>query len=305
MIDPLAEVVTLLQPGARFSKLVLGASPWRVSRSDAGQPLYCVILEGACRMAIDGYEPIELVSGDFVLIPAAYGVAMSSLVPPPPGVQTLEPIALGNNEFRIGEPDSPVDSRMMVGHCSFGSPDASLLVSLLPQLVHVRGEERLATLVQLVRDESREQRPAREVVLSRLLEVLLIEALRSTAETTASPGLVRGLSDCRLATAIRAMHEHPTRAWTVAELAKKAALSRSTFFERFNRAVGVAPMEYLLTWRMALAKDLLRRNEGRVAEVAQRVGYSSASTFSVAFTRHVGRPPSQYAREEQAATDDT
>lgn len=163
----------------------------------------------------------------------------------------------------------------------------------------------LPTLVQLVRDESRALRPAREVVLSRLLEVLLIEALRSTAETTASPGLVRGLSDGRLAAAIRGMHEHPTRAWTVAELAKEAALSRSTFFERFNRAVGVTPMEYLLTWRMALAKNLLRRNEGRVAEVAQRVGYSSASTFSVAFTRHVGRPPSQYAREEQSATDDT
>jgi len=90
----------------------------------------------------------------------------------------------------------------------------------------------------------------------------------------------------------------------VAELAKVAALSRSTFFERFNGAVGVAPMEYLLTWRMALAKDLLRRNERRVADVAQRVGYSSASTFSVAFTRYVGRPPSQYAREEQVATDD-
>ena len=93
------------------------------------------------------------------------------------------------------------------------------------------------------------------------------------------------------------------RAWTVAELAKETALSRSTFFERFSRAVGVAPMEYLLTWRMALAKDLLRRNEGRVAEIAQRVGYSSASTFSVAFTRHVGRPPSQYAREKQAAAN--
>jgi AraC-like DNA-binding protein len=305
MIDPLAEVVTLLQPGARYSKLVLGASPWRVRRSDAGQPIYCVILEGACRMAIDAHEPIELVSGDFVLIPAAYDVAISSLEPPPPGVETLKPIALGNNEFRIGEPDSPVDSRMMVGHCSFGSPDASLLVALLPQIVHVRGVERLATLVQLVRDESREQRPAREIVLSRLLEVLLIEALRSTVETTRSPGLVRGLSDCRLAAAIRVMHERPTQAWTVAELAKEAALSRSTFFERFNRAVGVAPMEYLLTWRMALAKDLLRRNEGRVAEVAQRVGYSSASTFSVAFTRHVGRPPSQYAREEQVTTDDT
>ena len=95
---------------------------------------------------------------------------------------------------------------------------------------------------------------------------------------------------------LRAMHARPTHAWTVAELAKEAALSRSTFFERFNRTVGVAPMEYLLRWRMALAKDLLRRAEGRIAEVALRVGYSSASTFSVAFTRHVGQSPSQYAR---------
>ena len=243
MIDPLAEVVTLLQPGARFSKLVHCASPWRISRSDAGQPFYCLILEGGCRMAIDGHAPIELPSGDFVLIPAAYGVAMSSLEPPPPGVETLTPTALGNGEFRIGAPDNPIDARMMAGHCSFGSPDASLLVSLLPQIVHVRGERRLATLVELVREESREQRPAREVVLSRLLEVLLIEALRSAAGTSASPGLVRGLADGRLAAAIRRMHERPTHTWTVAELAKEAALSRSTFFERFSRAVGIAPID--------------------------------------------------------------
>ena len=189
---------------------------------------------------------------------------------------------------------------MMAGHCSFGSPDASLLVSLLPQFVHVRGEQRLATLVQLVREESRAQRPAREVVLSRLLEVLLIEALRSTPARTRRRAWCAALADARLAAAIRGMHERPTHAWTVAELAKEAALSRSTFFERFSRAVGVAPMEYLLTWRMALAKDLLRRNEGRVADIAERVGYSSASTFSVAFTRHVGRPPTQYAREQAA-----
>ena len=63
------------------------------------------------------------------------------------------------------------------------------------------------------------------------------------------------------------MHERPAHPWTIVELAKEAALSRSTFFERFSRAVGLAPMEYLLTWRMALAKDLLRRNEGRIAEL--------------------------------------
>lgn len=303
MIDPLADVVGLLQPSAQFSKLVHCAGRWRVSRTDAGQPFYGVILEGGCRIVIDGHEPIELFSGDFVLVPAAYGVSMSSLEPPPPGVETPSPVALGNGEYRIGDPGIPVDGRLMAGHCSFGSPDAALLVSLLPQLVHVRGEDRLATLVRLVREESNERRPARDVVLSRLLEVLLIEALRSTVATNAPPGLLRGLSDVRLAAAIRKMHERPTHAWTVNALAQEAALSRSSFFERFNRAVGVAPMEYLLTWRMALAKDMLRRDEARVAEIAQRVGYSSASTFSVAFTRHVGRSPTQYARDEQASTD--
>ena len=94
------------------------------------------------------------------------------------------------------------------------------------------------------------------------------------------------------------MHESPTKGWTAAQLAKEAALSHSTFFERFSRAVGVTPMEYLLRWRMAMAKNLLRRKEGGVAEVAERVGYGSASAFSVAFTRHVGLPPTRYAREQ-------
>lgn len=87
------------------------------------------------------------------------------------------------------------------------------------------------------------------------------------------------------------MHEGMTRPWTVAQLAREAALSRTVFFERFSNAVGVAPMEYLLAWRMARAKHLLRRKEGGVAEVARQVGYGSASAFSVAFARHVGLPP--------------
>src|SRR5699024_4972149 len=187
--------------------------------------------------------------------------------------------------------------RVLLGHCRFDSPDAALLVSLLPRLVHVRGEPRLATLVKLVGEEARAQRPARDVVLSRLLEVLFIEALRTTAGTTALPGLVRGLADARIGGAIRALHRQPSRAWTMAELAREAALSRSTFFERFRREVGVAPMAYLLTWRMALAKQMLQQGKSPVADIAEQVGYRSASTFSVAFSRHVGQPPAQYARD--------
>ena len=176
-------------------------------------------------------------------------------------------------------------------------------MSLLPKLACVRGQHRLTMLAQLLRDESHAQRPARDVVMARLLEVLLIEALRSSQETGASPGLVRGLADVRLAAALRRIHDAPAHAWTVAGLAKESALSRSGFFERFSRAVGMAPMEYVLAWRMTLAKDLLSRGTHRIAEVAEQVGYSSASTFSVAFARHIGVAPARYGREAGKRAD--
>jgi AraC-like DNA-binding protein len=298
MVDPLAEVVTLLQPQPAFSKVVCAAGPWRVRRSHDARPFYCVVLEGSCRLDVDGRDPIVLQEGDFALIPAAYDYTTSSLTPTTSEHLVTAPIALPNGEFRLGVQNVPHDVRLLIGHCAFGSPDAALLVSLLPQLIHIRGERRLATIVQLVGEETRESRPAREVILTRLLEVLLIEALRSVTVTDASPGLLRGLADERLAVAIRRMHESPTQRWTVAQLAKEAALSRSTFFERFSRAVGAAPMAYLLAWRMALAKNLLRSTKNGVAEVAELVGYSSASAFSVAFNRHVGLPPTRYAREQ-------
>ena len=181
------------------------------------------------------------------------------------------------------------------GWFAFDSPDAALLVSLLPALVHVRGVERLSVLVRLVGEESSERRSGRDLVLTRLVEVLLIEALRSTPGDDAPPGLLRGLADARLAPAMRQMHGQLARSWTVAQLAKTAALSRSAFFERFTRTVGLPPMEYLLAWRMAVAKDLLRRHDFGIAEVAERVGYGSASTFSTAFSR-LRRPASESLR---------
>ena len=299
MPDPLAQVVGLLQPSASFSKLVIASGGWAVRRSDDGRPFYCAVLEGSCRLSIAGREPITLEQGDFVLVPAAYDFATSSLEPPQEGVEPQR-VEISPGVFRLGDPDDPPNVRMLVGHCAFVADDAKLLVSLLPQLVHVRGQGRLTTLVELLNGETRADRPARDVVLARLLEVLLIETLRATAGPMAPPGLLRGLADDHLAVALRRMHDRPTHAWTVAELAREAALSRSTFFERFRREVGVAPMEYLLGWRMALAKDLLRREKVGVAQVAERVGYSSASTFSVAFARSVGMPPILYAREQRA-----
>ena len=294
-VDPLAEIVTLLQPSASFSKLVEYAGRWRIRRDVEGKPVYFAVLEGECRLVIGGQPSIVVRAGDFVLLPATIDQVIESIDAPPYGADMV-PTEIGEGRFRIGKADEPVNLRMQVGICSFASPDAALLVSLLPAMVVARGEPRLATLMHLVGDETRKVRPGRELVLARSLEVLLIEALRCGTDPASVPSVARGLSDVRLVAALRAMHARPAHDWTVADLAAEAAMSRSAFFARFTRTVGLPPMEYLLAWRMALAKRLLRSRELAIGHVAARVGYGSASTFSTAFTRHVGMPPMRYAR---------
>jgi AraC-like DNA-binding protein len=298
MPDPLAEVIALLRPRTVFSKGISGAGRWAVRYSAFGQPSFCVVLEGGCRLAVDGYEPIALEAGDFVLLPATPGFTMSGAEPATPVHIDPQVAAAARGEVRHGTRSGPPDVRLLGGYFVFDSPDAALLVSLLPGVMHVRGLERLAVLVRLVDAEASQQRAGRDLVLARLVEVLLIEALRSTPGEDAPPGLLRGLADARVARAMRQMHGDPARAWTVEQLATKAALSRSAFYERFTRTVGLAPMAYLQAWRMALAKDLLKREALGIAEVAERVGYGSASTFSTAFSRHVGAPPGRYARSD-------
>ena len=296
MSDPLSEVIALLRPRTVFTKGISGAGRWAVRYAEYGEPSFCTVLEGSCRLAVDGQRELILQAGDFVLLPATPGFTISGFDPAAP--KRIDPNLTPSpaDEVRHGTPDGPPDVRLLGGYFVFDSPDAALLGSLLPAVIHVRGAERLSTLVRLVGEESNESRSGRDLVLTRLVEVLLIEALRTTPAEDAPPGLLRGLADQRLAPAIRQIHNDVARPWTVTQLARAATLSRSAFFDRFTRTVGIPPMEYLLTWRMALAKDLLRQPDTSLIEVAQRVGYSSASTFSTAFKRHQGQPPSRYAR---------
>ncbi len=296
MVDPLSEVITLLRPRTVFSKLISGAGRWGVRYSAFEQPSFCVVLEGSCRLTVNGQQSITLKAGDFVLMPATPSFTMTGFEPVAPEQINPKTMPSPTGEIRHGRRGGRPDVRMLGGYFLFDSPDAALLVSLLPVLLHVRGVERLSVLVKLVREECLEQRSGRNHVLIRLVEVLLVEALRSTAGTEAPAGLLRGLADSKLAAAMRLMHGDPSRSWTVEALARKAALSRSAFFARFTSAVGLPPMEYLLAWRMALAKDLLRKDDAAIATVAERVGYGSASAFSTAFSRYVGQPPGRYAR---------
>lgn len=297
MADPLGEVIALLRPSAVFARAISGAGRWGVRYTPFGHPSFCVVMEGRCLLSVDGQETVTLEAGDFVLLPATPAFTMTGFEPVAPVPMDPQAVAGRPGELRYGRRGGIPDVRQLGGYFVYDSPDAELLVSMLPALIHVRSIKRLSVLVRLISEESREQRPGRELALTRLAEVLLIEALRATPGDNAPPGLLRGLADPRIAVAIRQMHSAPSRPWTVVELARKAALSRSTFFDRFTQTVGMAPMEYLLGWRMAVAKGLLRRQGLGVEQVAERVGYGSASAFSTAFSRHVGQPPRRYAKQ--------
>jgi AraC-like DNA-binding protein len=303
--DPMAEVVALLKPAPSISKLVEAGGQWLVERRDMHSPFYCALVEGSCFLTIEGHAPLRLTAGDFVLVPNVYAFTLSSISAPPASSlnSPSSPIEISPGTFRLGAADAPVDVRALVGHCSFGVAESDLLLSLLPDVLHIRDEGRLTALVRMIHEDIRDHRFAGDMVLTRLLEVLMIEALRTTSRVTLPPGLLRGLSDPRLAAALREVHAKVSGSLSVAELAKAAAMSRSAFFDRFRQDVGMAPMEYVAAWRMALAKNMLCKGGLTNAEIAQQIGYGSASAFGLAFTRQVGLSPGAFARNKAAEFD--
>lgn len=296
MSDPLSEVVRLLRPRAVFANVISGKGEWAIRYAAYGRPGFCVMLEGRCRLAVEGHAAFSIDAGDFVLLPTTPAFVISSFDPPEAVLLDPESLPRDGSEVRYGERDGAAEMRSLGGAFVFAGSDPRLLVSLLPSVVHVHGSARLAQLVRMVAEETLHPLPGGEFARERLVELLLVEAMRSTTASSAPPGLLRGLGDERLSMALTLMHARIAEPWTVDRLARAAALSRSAFFERFTRTVGVAPMTYLLAWRMEIAKDLLRRGELTSAQVAERVGYGSGSAFSVAFQRHAGQSPSRYAR---------
>jgi AraC-like DNA-binding protein len=294
---PLGVIISLLRPQAVLSKIICGAGRWSSRFARSQDPAFGLVLEGSCFLDVDDVGMFELHAGDFVLLPETPGFTMSS----DPAISPSLTPPVHTAVVRHGSTSGPPTLRMLGGWFKFDPANAPLLLTLLPVAIHVRrddaGAARLRRVVELICGETNDERPGSDLILQRLVEVLMIEALRvhSPAVDKKENGLLAGLADPALARALRAMHSKVAGRWTVAELARIACMSRAVFAERFAQAVGMPPMEYLLECRMAIAKDLLRRRTMSHAEIAQTIGYQSASAFSTAFTRLTGSSPSTFA----------
>ncbi len=300
-MDPLTQTVALLQPRGLLWKQMDATGDWAVRFPAADGVVFCLVGQGGCVFQTATAAPRRLSEGDFLLMtrPSEWTLGRDEGSAPSefhevyagPGAQTTY----------LGDGRGGQATRIFGGRFGFEDANAGLLEGLLPALVIVSSSDdsavRLRRVLDLLGDEASSDRPGRSIVVERLLELMLIEAIRHTSSPSEDDrrSLLAGLADPQIAMALAALHAEVQRSWTVEQLASVAGMSRSAFAERFSRILGLPPIDYLLRWRMALAKDALRRGRGRLAEVAFSCGYQSVSAFSTAFTRTVGCPPSQYA----------
>lgn len=302
-MEPLAAIISLLRPRTVFAKIVSGSGEWGVRYSRVENVGFGLVLKGDCHLNADGAKPLRLAKGDFVLMPPNPGFTMSTgpdVVP----VELEASAAQTTRELRHGAPDGEAEFRLLGGYFRFDPTNMALLRYLLPALVHIRERDatagRLVSTIELLSEEALQERPGRDLIVERLVEVMLVEALRTRpGEIGAAgrPGLLKGLADANLARALQSFHGDVARHWTVAGLARVAGLSRSTFSARFSQKLGLPPMEYVMQWRMAMARDMLQRDDMPLDIVAAAIGYESASAFSTAFRREIGVPPSHFLQK--------
>ena len=300
-MDPLADIITLLRPKAVLSKLVSGAGNWAVRYSKFGHPSFALVLTGSCWLAVDGQSPVHLKAGDFVFLPTTPAFTLSSDLETKPVL--VSPDSYSEQDRRHGDPAGEPSVLLQSGYFAFDPVNSPVLLKHLPDLIHIRssdaGIDSLSQVIKLIEKEARAEGAGRELILERLLEILLVETLRSTEtdNNLRKVGLLAGLRDPQLATALRIMHADVSHSWSVAKLGRQAGMSRSSFADRFAKTIGITPIEYLLQLRMALAKNMLLREKRSLSEIAGALGYQSTSAFSTAFRRSTGISPGAFARK--------
>jgi AraC-like DNA-binding protein len=312
--DPLAEALHFLRMSGAFYCRSDLTTPWGLMLPPMpGYMWFHAPTTGQVLLESHNADERLLRPGDFALVPHGQGHALRSEAgAPTPGILELEREQVSDRYEILRHGGGGAPATLICGAVRFDHPAARSLIELLPPILHLEASgpaqpEWMQSTLRLMAAEAKALRPGGEAVITRLADILVVQAIRSWLESdpAARRGWLGALQDRQIGRAIALIHREPSRRWTVASLARELAMSRSAFAARFTYLVGEPVMTYVARWRMQVAVGSLRDEGATVGQLANQLGYRSEAAFARAFKRVVGVPPGAVRRHSSGETSST
>ena len=301
-MDLLTDIVRLMRPQTVLWRTVEARGRWGMAVPYRAEPRFCLVVAGHCWFVPDTGPARLMRQGDYFLMAATPRYCLASDLDVLPHLAALSVNADKGDYVRWDDASEGEPTRLVGGYFQIDHEHSPLLSGLLPELMDICSSDeatgRLTRALELIGEEASCNLPGRELVMSRLVEIMLVEVLRRPMQHMEGQraGWLSGMADPQIALALQVMHADVAHHWTLDTLAKHVGMSRAVFARRFTERVGVAPATYLSNWRIALAKDALLNSDRSIGDIALSIGYLSDSAFCTAFSRIVGRPPAVYRK---------
>lgn len=308
MLDLLSDILTRLALRGSLYFRTSFTEPWGL-RVPAYQNVarFHFAHRGEALVRIAGQRaPIVLAQGDLVIVPHGAAHVLSCRHTGPDEALPLDDVLSrsgfpGHGTLVWGGDESTSDTQLICGHFALTEGARHLLFERLPSVIHLRGYGAdsgpwLEATLKVIGAEAGGARLGGDLIAQKMSEAIFAQAIRAHIEQAAEGTDLAGFADPHLSRALMAFHRDPAAGWSVATLARAAALSRTGFAERFAQQLGVTPMAYVTSWRMQIAREALLSRGLSVAEAAEISGYASESAFSRAFRKEIGAPPAAFRR---------
>lgn len=302
--------ISVILGGIRLSESFYAMShcygPWGFRNPPGAGAIFHYPVKGKALVETADGKTVMMDEGDLVLLTKGYNHVLKSEKEAP--LFTLESLGYertgpNSTKMQIGETDSGELTVMVCGGVMF-EPAWHPLFESFPRIINFRQTEQKnaawsKALVDLMGMEVARGLPGSEAIITRLIEVLVIGAIRDWMlyNVDDTSGWIMALRDNNVGHALASLHEKPGNNWTVATLAEEAVMSRTAFAERFNALIGLPPMHYLLNLRMHIAGDMLRNTNLGIAKISSEIAYGSEISFSRAFKKYWGKPPGAYRKQ--------
>ncbi|KAF1045771.1 MAG: RCS-specific HTH-type transcriptional activator RclR [Herbaspirillum frisingense] len=303
--DPLSGILRLIGAQPIVAGSLSAGGRWAVRFPRPDKIKFFALVKGSCWLLFDAApEPVRVAQGDVLLMTGQHAFTLAS----EPEVEPISAIGLFHGSARksacIGD---GLACMQIGGHIRLAPLNGSLLVDVLPPLIHIRADSAGAATLQwlLARlvSELSTSLPGGGMAANNLTSLMFVEILRIYMESAdaGASGWLRAIGDARIAPALHLMHEDLSQTWRLDTLAAACAMSRTAFAVHFREVAGMAPMAWLAQWRIRTAMHVLANEEAPMAALAERLGYASESAFSTAFKRLVGVAPGVYRKNARVA----